>query len=88
MILLYVPNMPAKPVQISLDPNLLSRIDRDPEAKKLGRSAFIRNAIAAYLRDKDRRQIDEAIRASYDGAADDMLDDIAPMIGGQAWPES
>jgi metal-responsive CopG/Arc/MetJ family transcriptional regulator len=46
--------MAAKPVQVSLDQELLRRIDRDPEARKLGRSAFIRNAVSTYLRAKER----------------------------------
>lgn len=80
--------MAAKPVQVSLDDELLKRIDRDSEAKKLGRSAFIRNAVAAYLQAKERRDIDAAIRRAYAGEANDVVDEIEELIGAQAWPES
>lgn len=39
--------MAAKPVQISLDPELLEKIDADPEARERGRSAFVREASPA-----------------------------------------
>jgi metal-responsive CopG/Arc/MetJ family transcriptional regulator len=80
--------MAAKPVQVSLDDELLKRIDRDSEAKKLGRSAFIRNAVAAYLQAKERRDIDAAIRRAYAGEANDVVDEIEELLGAQAWPES
>lgn len=80
--------MAAKPVQVSLDGDLLRRIDRDPEAKKLGRSGFIRNAVSAYLQAKERRDIDAAIRKAYEAKADDLVDEIEDLMGAQAWPES
>ena len=84
----YVLYMAAKPVQVSLDGDLLRRIDRDPEAKKLGRSAFIRNAVSAYLRAKERRDTDSAIRKAYEGNADDLADEVEELVEAQAWPES
>src|SRR5438067_13417266 len=56
------PIMAAKPVQISLDAELLKRIDGDKETKRKGRSAFIRSAIERYLREKEQREIDDQIR--------------------------
>lgn len=85
---MYPSNMAAKPVQVSLDEELLRRIDRDPEARKLGRSAFIRNAVSTYLRAKERRQIDEAVRRAYEGHADQMLSEVDVLVEAQAWPES
>jgi metal-responsive CopG/Arc/MetJ family transcriptional regulator len=84
----YVLHMAAKPVQITLDGDLLRRIDRDPEVKKLGRSAFIRNAVSAYLQAKERRDIDAAIRNAYEGKADDVVDEVDDIMRAQAWPES
>lgn len=81
-------NMPSKPVQISLDQELLRRIDRDPETRRSGRSAFIRNAVSTYLRAKERHQLDEAIRRAYEGKGDEMLSEVEALIGSQAWPES
>jgi metal-responsive CopG/Arc/MetJ family transcriptional regulator len=80
--------MAAKPVQVSLDGDLLRRIDRDPEAKKLGRSAFIRNAVSAYLIAKERRDIDSAIRKAYEAKADALVDEVEELMAAQAWPES
>jgi metal-responsive CopG/Arc/MetJ family transcriptional regulator len=37
--------MTAKPGQISLDLELLEKIDTDPEARERGRSAFVREAV-------------------------------------------
>jgi metal-responsive CopG/Arc/MetJ family transcriptional regulator len=84
----YLSYMGAKPVQISLDGELLRRIDRDPEAKKLGRSAFVRNAVSAYLQAKERRDIDAAIRKAYRATADDLVDEVEDLLRAQAWPES
>ena len=79
--------MAAKPVQISLDRELLARIDRDPQTKKQGRSAFIRDAVELYLATKRRRQVDRNIAAAFGAKSGDLLDDVEPWIGEQAWPE-
>jgi metal-responsive CopG/Arc/MetJ family transcriptional regulator len=84
--LVDISNMPAKPVQVSIDQSLLRRIDGDPETKRSGRSAFIRSAVSLYLRAKDRRATDDAIRAAYDGKADELLEEIEDLIGTQSWP--
>jgi predicted RNA-binding protein YlxR (DUF448 family) len=64
------------------------RIDRDPEAKRLGRSAFIRNAVSVYLQAKERREVDAAIHRAYPAMADDWVDEVEELIGAQAWPQS
>ena len=78
--------MPARPVQISIDSDLLERIDRDPEVKKKGRSAFVRSAVLVYLEAKQRRDVDERIRAAYRGKADETLDEVSDLIRRQTWP--
>ena len=78
--------MSARPVQISLDPDLLRRIDADPEVRERGRSAFIRSAIETYLRARCRPEMDARIAAAYSGCADEVLEEIADLIGEQAWP--
>jgi metal-responsive CopG/Arc/MetJ family transcriptional regulator len=78
--------MPAKPVQISIDADLLRRIDKDPEVRRRGRSAFIRSAVELYLKAKRRRAVDHQIERAYRGRADEMLDEIADLIDRQAWP--
>jgi metal-responsive CopG/Arc/MetJ family transcriptional regulator len=45
--------MASRPVQISIDEELLERIDEDAEAREKGRSAFIRAAVEWYLSAKN-----------------------------------
>jgi metal-responsive CopG/Arc/MetJ family transcriptional regulator len=78
--------MSAKPVQISVDEELLDRIDRDPEARAKGRSAFIRSAVELYLTAKERREVEERLVRAYAGRSDAMLEEVVELLGGQAWP--
>jgi metal-responsive CopG/Arc/MetJ family transcriptional regulator len=78
--------MRSQAIQVSMDPELLKKIDRDPEVKKRGRSAFIRSAVELYLKAKRRREIDTEIARAYERSADDMLDDVAELVGAQKWP--
>lgn len=80
-------HMAAKPVQISLERELLARIDRDPQTKKQGRSAFIRDAVELYLSVKRRRGVDRQIAVAYRDRSRELLADVEPWLGEQAWPE-
>jgi metal-responsive CopG/Arc/MetJ family transcriptional regulator len=84
--MLYDHNMPAKPVQISLDIALLERIDADAETRAHGRSAFVRSAVEHYLRARQRAQVDKAIADAYGGNADRMRSEIADLMDVQVWP--
>jgi metal-responsive CopG/Arc/MetJ family transcriptional regulator len=86
MILWYGDHMSAKPVQISIDEELLRRIDADPETRDEGRSAFVRKAVASYLEAKRRRDVDAAIRTAYAGAEEGMATEVAGLMDAQAWP--
>lgn len=86
MILWYYDIMPAKPVQVSIDAELLRRIDADPETREKGRSAFVRSAVSSYLAAKQRNAIDAAIGAAYGGAADAMETEVSGLLDAQAWP--
>jgi metal-responsive CopG/Arc/MetJ family transcriptional regulator len=86
MFLLYDAIMPAKPVQISIDVDLLRSIDADPETRENGRSAFVRSAVSSYLDAKRRREVDAAIRAAYGSAADDLRAEVTGLMDAQAWP--
>jgi len=79
--------MASQPVQISLDAQLLRLIDRDPETRSQGRSAFIRSAARLYLKAKERRTIDSAIIEAYCGKEEELLREIENMIGNQTWPD-
>lgn len=80
--------MPAKPIQISIDTDLLRRIDADPEAKQKGRSALVRAAVEVYLTAKERREREARIARAYSGQADAMLDEVADLIRAQEWREN
>ena len=85
-ILLYPPNMTVRPVQISMDNDLLGRIDCDPEARDKGRSSFIRSAVRLYLKAKERREIEARLADAYAGEADALLEEIEALMGEQSWP--
>ncbi len=78
--------MSAKPVQVSIDLELLRRIDADPETREKGRSAFVRSAVTSYLAAKQRKAVDLAIAAAYGGAADSMEAEVSELVDAQAWP--
>lgn len=80
-------NVPARRLQISLDEELLRRIDAEPETREQGRSAFIRSAVVTDLRARRRRETDHAISAAYGGKADPMLAEVAGLLDAQAWPD-
>jgi metal-responsive CopG/Arc/MetJ family transcriptional regulator len=79
--------MSAKPVQISLDEVFLRRVDADPEVKRRGRSAVVREALELYLRARERRRIDRDIRSAYGGRSNAMVTEIEDLLGSQEWPD-
>ena len=80
-------HMPAERVQVSIDRELLAQIDRDPQTKKHGRSAFIRDAVKLYLATKQRGDVDRNIAAAYAGKSRELLADARAWVEQQAWPE-
>lgn len=78
--------MAVKPVQISMDAELLRRIDADPEARSRGRSAFVRSAIQLYLRAKERRTIEARIARAYSGEAQALIEEATDLMDAQIWP--
>jgi metal-responsive CopG/Arc/MetJ family transcriptional regulator len=54
-----------KAIQITVDDALLARLDRDPEVKRLGRSAVFRRAVDAYLQQRRKTAIADAYRTAY-----------------------
>lgn len=78
--------MAAKLVRLSIDCELLARIDQDPQTKEQGRSAFIRDA-ALYLATKHRREVDRKVATAYRDKSQDLLVDAKAWLDEQAWPE-
>ena len=54
-----------KAIQITVDEGLLARLDREPDVKRLGRSAIFRQAVEAYLKGRRRGEIRDAYRRAY-----------------------
>jgi metal-responsive CopG/Arc/MetJ family transcriptional regulator len=75
-----------KAVQFTIDEELLRRIDRDPEVKRVGRSAFLRQAVREYLSRRRDREIRAAYRRGY-GQKPVGSNEFGPLMEGQAWPE-
>lgn len=69
-----------------MDPQLLRRVDADPEAKRKGRSAFIRAAIETYLRLREERAFDAQLRRAYEGRSAELEDEFRPTMDAQVWP--
>jgi metal-responsive CopG/Arc/MetJ family transcriptional regulator len=78
--------MTARPVQISMDSDLLDQIDADSEVREKGRSAFIRSAVQLYLKAKERREIEARLVQAYAGEAGSLLEEIEALMGQQSWP--
>jgi len=76
--------MVARPVRISLDDEVLARIDEDPEAREKGRSAFIRAAIESYFTDRERREIEGRLLRVYSGQADAMRAEVEDLLSPRA----
>jgi hypothetical protein len=54
-----------KSIQITLDDELLARLDQDDEVKRDGRSAVLRRAADLYLRQRKARDVTAAYRRAY-----------------------
>ena len=74
-----------KTIQITIDPELLHKIDNDEESMKKGRSAFLRQAVRYYLEQKRLKSISEKYRSGYtkELAKDD---DLTIWEDEQVWP--
>ena len=79
--------MAAQSVQVSLPEDLLREIDRRPETKKQGRSAIVQRALRLYLEEARREETDRAYAQAYGGKADELAEEMSPLIKGQRWPE-
>ena len=58
-------DMYMKAIQITLDEELLARLDRDDEVRRDGRSAVLRRAADQYLRQRRASVISAAYRRAY-----------------------
>ena len=75
-----------KPIQVLFDAALLTRLDSDAEVKRDGRSAVLRRAAAAYLRQRRNRAIAEAYRKAY-AAGGGLGSEFSGWENEGSWPE-
>ena len=76
-----------KNIQITIDPELLHKIDNDEESIKIGRSAFLRKAVRYYLEQKKLRSISEQYRSGYTHESA-KNDDLTSWEDEQVWPKT
>lgn len=68
-----------------LDEPLLRRLDADPEVKKAGRSAVLRRAAVAYLRQSAAQRIKAAYERAY-GEGKGLGDEFGHWEAEGVWP--
>jgi len=75
-----------KAIQITLDEQLLARLDADSEVRLHGRSAVLRRAAEEYLRSGRKRAIESQYAQAY-GAQPALGAEFAGWEGEGSWPE-
>ena len=58
-------NIAMKTIQITMDEELLARLDKSEEVQQIGRSAVLRRAAAEYLARQSRREIARQYQEAY-----------------------
>jgi predicted transcriptional regulator len=81
-------NTNMKAIQVSMDENLLGRLDADDEVRRDGRSAVLRRAVEAYLRRKRRDTIARGYEKAYGRPVGDGLGrEWSGWADEGAWPD-
>ena len=75
-----------KAIQVTFDEALLKELDATEEAVKDGRSAVLRRAVRAYLRQKRRHTIAERYSRAY-GSDPGLGDELAGWEDEGQWPD-
>ena len=75
-----------KPIQLTMDEELLAQLDATEEVKRSGRSAVIRRATSEYLERARRRAIAEQYRRGYSDSAS-VEKDFSDWTDEGVWPE-
>lgn len=74
-----------KAIQITIDEDLLARLDADEEVRREGRSAVLRRAANEYLRKRRRRAIAEQYARAY-GASPGLGEEFGGWEEEGVWP--
>ncbi len=75
-----------KTIQITMDEDLLARLDEADEVRRKGRSAVLRQAAREYLARRRRREIARQYRQAY-GADPALGDDFKGWEDEGAWTD-
>lgn len=75
-----------KAIQITMDEELLRRLDATPEVQRDGRSAVLRRAAEEYLLRRQRAQVKERYQSAY-GEGGGLGAEFADWEGQGAWPD-
>ena len=75
-----------KAIQVMLDERLLEKLDATDEVQKEGRSAVLRRAVQAYLRQNARASITSQYRKAYRGDPG-LGKEFAGWEDQGAWPD-
>jgi metal-responsive CopG/Arc/MetJ family transcriptional regulator len=75
-----------KAIQVTLDEELLARLDADDEVRRDGRSAVLRRAADEYLRRRRKRAIADQYVNAY-GAKPGLGKEFAGWEEEGSWPE-
>jgi metal-responsive CopG/Arc/MetJ family transcriptional regulator len=75
-----------KAIQVMLDERLLERLDATKEVQKEGRSAVLRRAVEAYLRQHARASITAQYQTAYRGGQG-LGKEFAGWEDQGAWPD-
>jgi metal-responsive CopG/Arc/MetJ family transcriptional regulator len=72
-------------IQVTMDEKLLARLDATEEARRDGRSAVLRRALAEYLRRRRRSEIAESYVRAYGAGGE--IDELEGWADEGIWPE-
>lgn len=75
-----------KAIQVTVDDELLARLDADDEVQRDGRSAVLRRAADEYLRRRRRQSIAEQYAKAY-GRSTGLDEEFKGWEDEGAWPE-
>ena len=74
-----------KPIRVTFDEALLTRLDASEEVRREGRSAVLRRAAADYLQRRQQRAVAEQYRTAY-AATPEAGEELAGWCEEGSWP--
>jgi hypothetical protein len=75
-----------KAVQVSFDQKVLKELDANAKSRRIGRSAFITQAVLLFMRVKKAKDLDDHFTQVYQGRAEEMAAEVREFDGSRAWP--